>query len=287
MNVTSSDTSYLSARYQVGYGADVNDEPAATKTRDLSGPAWQRRPKRMALAVVEDLVDRIAGRELEAGDLLPPEGRLCEKYGASRTVLREAVQAVEAMRLVRSQQGQGTIVRPLEDWDLLNPVVLAAVIRHDAELAILEDLVDMRRTLESQMAAQAAARATDEQLAEISGIYEQLEAAASDPPRHVQLDLEFHEAIMRASGNRLARAAVLNMLAEGYRSVRYLGDFKEEDCTLSNVDHKEILDCLLDRNAERAEAAMNGHIVRAWLRRRPRRSDEESGSDSRARVSPF
>src|SRR6266404_9258939 len=95
---------------------------------------WPERPRRMALAVADDLVDRIVGGEFPVGSALPNEAALCGHYRASRTVIREAVQSAEAMRLVRAQQGQGTIVRAFEDWDLLNPSVLAATVRHDAEL---------------------------------------------------------------------------------------------------------------------------------------------------------
>jgi DNA-binding FadR family transcriptional regulator len=224
----------------------------------------------MAVAVVEDLVDRIVGGEFQVGAALPNEAALCARYSASRTVIREALQSAEAMHLVRAQQGQGTIVRPFEDWDLMNPVVLAATVNHDAELAILEDLIDVRRSLESQMAAQAAIRASEEQLAEISADYDRLVAEADDPARHRQIDLEFHDTIMRASGNRLGRAAILAILAEGFRSLRYLGDVTPKDCRLANADHEKVLSRLLARDPEGAALSMNEHIVGSWLRRRPR-----------------
>jgi GntR family transcriptional regulator, galactonate operon transcriptional repressor len=231
---------------------------------------WLGRPRRMAFAVVEDLVDRIVGGQFQAGDPLPNELALCANYGASRTVIREALQSAETMHLVRAQQGQGTIVRPLEDWDLLSPLVLAATVRHDAELAILEDLIDMRRALEAQMAAQAAVRATDQQLADISACYDRLVEDADNPARHLQTDLEFHDAIMRASGNRLGRAATLVILAEGFRSLRYLGDSTPERGHVANVGHRQIRDRILAHDAEGAAVCMNEHIVGSWLRRRPR-----------------
>jgi GntR family galactonate operon transcriptional repressor len=249
-------------------------ERAVAEPTAAAGGQWPRRPQRMAVAVVEDLVDRIVGGEFQAGDALPNEASLCAKYGASRTVIREALQSAEAMHLVRAQQGQGTIVRSLEDWDLLNPVVLAATVRHDAELAILDDLVDMRRALESQMAAHAATRATEQQLLDISAAYDRLVLVADDPPSHTQADLEFHDAIMRASANRLARASTLSILGEGLRSLRYLGDITPEDCRISNVSHEQIRDRLLARDADGAAAAMNEHILGTWLRRRPDRSSD-------------
>lgn len=84
--------------------------------------AWPRRPRRLANAVVEDLVDRIVGGESPEGASLPIEPVLCETFGLSRTDVREAVKTLESVRLVRVQ-GHGTTVRPLADWDLLNPLV--------------------------------------------------------------------------------------------------------------------------------------------------------------------
>ena len=137
--------------------------PGMSTTSEDTGSttSWPRRPRRLATALVEDLVDRVVGGEPPEGATLPIEPVLCETFGVSRTVVREAVKSLETMRLVRVQQGQGTTVRPFADWDLLNPLVLAAVVRHDAENAILEDLVDVRRALEAQMAGQAAIRATE------------------------------------------------------------------------------------------------------------------------------
>jgi GntR family galactonate operon transcriptional repressor len=230
---------------------------------------WPRRPKRMALAVTEDLVDRIVSGQFAVGSPLPNEAELCERYQASRTVIREAVQSAEAMRLVRAQQGLGTIVRPLDDWDLAHPDVLAATIQHDAQLAILEDLIDMRRALESQMAAHAAIRASEDDIRTISEAYEGTVAASNDPPAHLRADVAFHDAVMRASGNRLSRVANHKLLTEALGSVRYLGEATPKACRRANVGHKAILERIAAGDPDGAAQAMNDHIVSSWLRRRP------------------
>jgi len=222
--------------------------------------AWPRRPQRLATAVVADLVDRIVGAEFTEGTALPIEPVLCERYAVSRTVIREAVKALEAMRLVRVLQGHGTTVRRFEDWDLLTPVVLAATVRHDAELSILEDLIDVRCTLESQMARQAAGRATD------------ASCENADPARYLKADLDFHDAIMAASGNRLGRAIIHNINAEAFRSLRYIGEPTKEECELSNVAHQAVWERIEARDADGASQAMNDHILGSWQRRRPDRS---------------
>lgn len=236
---------------------------------DGGGERWPKRPARMALAVTEDLVDRIVGGQFQSGSALPKESELCDHYQASRTVTREAVQSVEAMNLVRAQPGLGTIVQPFDEWDLVHPTVLAATIQHDAQLAILEDLIDMRRALEAQMAAHAATRASGEQLRAIVDAYERGVAAAPDPAAHLKADLEFHDAVMRASGNRLSRVATNKLLEEALRSLRYMGESTAQDFSRSNAGHKAIVERITAQDAEGAAKAMNDHIVGSWLRRRP------------------
>jgi GntR family transcriptional regulator, galactonate operon transcriptional repressor len=230
---------------------------------------WPRRPRRLASAVVEDLVDRLVSGELPTGASLPIEPVLCETFGVSRTVVREASKALETMRLVKVQQGQGTTVQPLTDWDLLNPTVLAAVVRHDADNEILEDLVDVRRALESQMAGQAARRATAQERDLIAERMAALEAATHDTADYLRHDVAFHDAIMAASGNRLGRAMIHNLTLEAYRSLRYVGDPDLDELATSTEAHREVCAAVLAGEADRAANAMNTHILDSWHRRRP------------------
>lgn len=241
----------------------TSEDPGSTTT------SWPRRPRRLATALVEDLVDRIVGGEPPEGATLPIEPVLCETFGVSRTVVREAVKTLETMRLVRVQQGQGTTVRPLADWDLLNPLVLAAVVRHDAENAILEDLVDVRRALEAQMAGQAATRATADQQALIVERMAALDAAIPDAAEYLRADVAFHDSILAASGNRLGRAMIHNLTVEAYRSLRYVGDPDERELHISNEAHHAICDAVLSGDGDEAQRLMDAHILEAWHRRRP------------------
>ena len=146
--------------------------------------------------------------ELEPGTLLPNEPRLCEAFGVSRTVIREAIKILEQKGLVRARQGQGTRVAMPDEWNLLDPMVLEASVRSDKDLRILDDVVEVRRVLESEMARQAAVRATAGDRAEMKELLGRLSAEVVTPERHMLTDLRFHDVIMRASGNRLGRAVV-------------------------------------------------------------------------------
>jgi len=165
-------------------------------------------------------------------------------------------------------------VRPVDEWDIVNPVVLAAMIRHDEQFAILEDLVDMRRAHESQMAAHAAIRATPEDIARITAAYEATVAASHNPVLHMQADTAFHDAVWRASGNRLSRSFQNTLATQLTGSPRFVGQPTASDLRRANEGHKRILESIKAGDPEGASHAMNEHITGSWLKRRPKLAPE-------------
>jgi len=230
---------------------------------------WPRRPARLASAVIDTLVDRIVSGEFPQGAALPIEPMLAETFGVSRPVVREAIKALETMRLVQAKQGQGTRILPVNEWDLVNPIVLAAVVRHDSELAILDELVGVRRSLEAQMAREAATRLTPEDRALIEERMGDLDQKIDDPQGYAVADVAFHDAILAASGNRLGRAIINRLTEEAYRSLRYIGEPTQHDREISNIAHRAIRDAVFSGDPDLAAERMNAHILEAWERRRP------------------
>jgi DNA-binding FadR family transcriptional regulator len=160
---------------------------------------WPKRPARLAQAVVESLTDTIVSGAIPPGSTLPVEPDLCETFGVSRITVREAVKSLEAKGLVLARQGYGTTVTSPEEWNLLDPVVLAATVQHDDQLVVLDQLVDIRSTLEAQMTAQAAELATDDDLTAIERLLAQLDEETAVPARFIETDVAFHDRIMQAS----------------------------------------------------------------------------------------
>jgi GntR family transcriptional regulator, galactonate operon transcriptional repressor len=243
----------------------------ATSSPDgFEAPPWPKRPARLGTAVVDVLLDRIVAGELEPGTLLPNEPRLCEAFSVSRTVIREAIKILEQQGLVRAKQGQGTRVAMPDEWNLLDPMVLEASVRHDKDLRILDDVVEVRRVLESEMARQAAVEATAGHRAEMKKLLDRLSAEVVTPDRHMLTDLQFHDVIMRASGNRLGRAVVRAIHSEARTSDRYIGYPQRVDCEASDVGHAQIYDCIAAGDPDGAASAMSEHILGSWLARKGR-----------------
>ena len=232
-------------------------------------PRWPRRPQRLATAVVSDLVDRIVAGEYAEGTSLPIEPVLCDRFSVSRTTIREALRALEAMRLVEVRQGSGSTVRASEDWNLLDPNVLAARVAHDDELQTLDEIVTLRCQLEGAMAARAATRLDEERYANLAALLEQLDGACHDPDRYLDLDVAFHEVIMSASASPLSRAVITTLNTQAFGSGPYIGKPTTADREKSNIGHHEIFQALADRDMDAAGHAMSAHIQQSWLRRRP------------------
>ena len=229
------------------------------------------RPARLADPVIWDLCDQIVGSRLLPTALLPSEPELTAWYGVSRTVVREAVQSLQERGLVQIKQGQGTRVLAESSWNLLDPVVLEATVRHDEDLSILDDLVEVRVALESQMAARTAMSRNAADLELLRELLERLGDALGDPAKYWGLDAEFHDAFMITSGNRLARAVVGSIHEKARGSTRYNGSPDQHDMELGHRGHVAIYEAILAGDPEQAAQAVRDHIFNSWLRRKAAR----------------
>lgn len=235
----------------------------------ISSHEVPRRRQRLAQAVVSSIIDTVVSGAARAGVVLPPEPVLAESFGVSRSTVREAMKLLEAKGLVEVRHGLGTVVRPEDDWNLLEPDVLAAAVRHERGLSVLDELVLVRTALESMLVVRAAVHASDGDLAEIASLHVQMAAEVGTPEAFIESDVLFHDRIMRAAGSRLARPIVRTVHAEARTSALYSGSPTPEDCRISNEEHGEILARLVARDPQGAADALAGHIARAWERRRP------------------
>jgi DNA-binding FadR family transcriptional regulator len=229
----------------------------------------RRQGGRLGSAVVAQLADDIVGGSYQPGSTLPTEADLGAAFGVSRTVVRESVKVLQDKGLVRIVQGKGTLVTDPRSWDMIDDVVLSAVVRHDDTLGILDELVMVRAALEREMAAEAAERASGGQQAAIVAAYAGMERSAADVAAFSEADVEFHDAVMDASGNRLARAIVTSIHGKARTTGRYHGSTSAQAVADTLAEHQRIMDAIGRRDAAAANAAMYAHITGSWARRRP------------------
>jgi DNA-binding FadR family transcriptional regulator len=206
--------------------------------------------------VVHALGRQILSGRVRPGDVLP----LQLGVPVSRTVLREAVKVLAAKGLVEARPKTGTRVRARQDWNLLDPDVLAWQQEDAASAAsFLKKITEVRLIVEPAAAALAAQRARPGELLLIERAYRDMEAAlaerTADYETFDQADMRFHQAIVRACGNdllqQMAQVVYSGLWVSFQATSRLPGKAKA-----SLPKHRAILDSIRKRNAPRAHEAM-------------------------------
>jgi GntR family transcriptional repressor for pyruvate dehydrogenase complex len=205
--------------------------------------------------IAERLVSLIADRKLRPGEKLPSERDLAAMMQVSRPSLREALRALDMMKIIEIRHGSGTFVASLRPERL---------VEHFDFVFSLDDstfaqALAARAMLEPSLAAEAAQNATEAELAEISTCWERAAVSVHDPKLFLEVDLELHQLITAAVHNQIIARFMSTLyrlgLASRMRTVALKG-VREQ----SLRDHQAIVDALLRRDPEAAASTMQKHI---------------------------
>ena len=201
------------------------------------------------------LPDRIAERQLRPGDKLPSERDLAAMMHVSRPSLREALRALDMMKIIEIRHGSGTYVASLQPERLVEHFDFVFSL-DDSTFA---EALAARAMLEPSLAATAARNATEAALAAISACIERAATSVHDAKLFLEIDLELHQLITDAVHNQIIARFMGTLsrlgLASRMRTVALKG-VREQ--TL--LDHQAIVAALLRRDAEAAAASMQHHI---------------------------
>jgi len=221
-----------------------------------------KRPYRLSEEIAAEITDQIVRGVYPPGTALPNETRLCEIFGVSRPVIREALKVIEQKGLVRIRQGEGTTALAREEWNLLDPDVLRNSLENQGSSTLREDVVALRRDLEMNMVRRATLRLTPADLEELKGLLETMDTV-SDPQLLHLADSRFHSLIHQASGNDIARTIVLLLVTE----VTTAGSLNPGRDVYgdSNLSHRNVYERLVAGDSEGAAQAMGEHIAQRWF----------------------
>ncbi len=192
---------------------------------------------------------------LRPGDRLPTERELAERFGVSRSSVRDAIRVLELMGLVEPRQGECTVVRDLSPEAVVNP--LASLLLRSR--ALLSDLLDVRKMIEPHLAARAAVHATDDDLARLQEILDRQRAKAERGELAVEEDSEFHYTIATAARNQVI-LRVLDVLMDLLRTSRERSLQVPGRLERSLEGHRRIVAAIRRRDPAAAEAAMRRHL---------------------------
>ncbi len=234
-----------------------------------SSPAGLRRPRNLALAVVDALADRIREGSLGPGAKLATESALMTEFGVSRTVIREALSKLQAAALVQTRHGIGTFVT----YGGSDSAVFR--IRAD-QLATLHDVIamlELRIGIETEAAGLAAQRRTGDNLAAMRRALISFTQAVGEGRNAVGPDFQFHLEIMRATQNPHFSSLLQSLGATTIPRARLdssaaSADEQQAYLRRVNAEHGSILDAIENQDSEAARAAVRTHLANSRERRR-------------------
>ena len=230
-----------------------------------------RRPRTLALALVEAMGERIREGRLATGDKLPTESEIMAEFGVSRTVVREAISKLQASGLVETRHGIGTFVLGLAEG---NGFRIAP-----EQFATLRDVIsvlELRIGVETEAAALAAGRRTADNLAAMRRALDAMTQAVEEGRDAVAADFQFHSEIARATQNdhfvqlMTTLGAMIIPRARLDAGASDIERDHERQAYLRrvNAEHESILDGITAQDADAARAAMRTHLANSRERRR-------------------
>jgi DNA-binding FadR family transcriptional regulator len=239
----------------------VESNVAATSpTADAAADPVVRR--KLSHEVFDRLVRTIQSGELAPDDQLPSERELMQRYGVGRPAIREAMQALQQMGLIRIAHGERARVT-LPTADAIIDQVSGAMVQLLTRVpGGLDELKDARLLFEVGLAQIAARRVTPASAASLHAAHRACQQARGDHGRFVAADMAFHREIAAMSGNMLIRALSLGMLDW---LTKFRGDLVTargaEQLTLA--EHERIAVAIAAGDPAAAAAAMTEHLSRA------------------------
>jgi GntR family transcriptional repressor for pyruvate dehydrogenase complex len=236
----------------------------------MNAPLEAHKPRTLAVDLAERLGTRVADGHYAPGAKLPKEAALMAEFGVSRTVVREAISNLQASGKVHTRHGIGTFVLSPEE---------ALPFRIEREqLGTLSDviaLLEVRIGLETEGAALAASRRTNEDLAHIRRAIEAFSLAVQEGRHAVDADLGFHSALAQATGNPHFKALLTAIGSQGIPRSRLAKQDPLDAGRLAYLqrvqqEHEAIYNAIEAQDPEAARAAMRTHLSnsRDRLRRR-------------------
>jgi GntR family transcriptional repressor for pyruvate dehydrogenase complex len=208
--------------------------------------------------IAEQIEQRILSGELHQGDRLPTERELAEQFQASRTAVREAMKILAQRGLIEMRPGRGTIVIDGAHQALQNSIGLVLKLNL-REVGGSENLVEVREILETQIAALATTRATEQDIAAMQEAIRQMDENIENADAFIDADNRFHEALALATHNTLI-LLLLNSIVHLLSEQRKLIFSTEGGPQRGQFHHRRILDAVTAHDPDAACNAMRAHL---------------------------
>lgn len=205
--------------------------------------------------VAEQIHQLVVQGVLKPGDRLPPERELAEKFGVSRSSIRDALRTLEMMGVAESHHGTGTVVGDFSVDSVAVPLSRLLVRKRH----LVAELLDVRSIIEPALASRAAIHASEEQIAHLEDVLRRQRDRIRRGEDAIEEDSEFHYGIALAAGNSVALKIVdllMDLLSESRTQWLQAPGRREK----SYAGHLRIFKAIKCRDEAAAREAARKHL---------------------------
>jgi DNA-binding FadR family transcriptional regulator len=222
----------------------------------------------LTFTTIERILDFVREKKLQAGESLPSEVEMIKMFGVSRVILREAFSYLKGLGIIESRRGSSF---KIAKTDFVK--VLERTLSHISFFGPdnFEGLFDLRRRLEIGSIGDAVTNASEKDIEKIRAAMNKLEAFAVKKVKtlaeYETLELEFHQAIVKASGNQIL--ALVNVALKNYFNVAFRNDDESRHSSMAIIlstldrellEHRMITYAFELKWPEIAEACLRKHL---------------------------
>ena len=214
------------------------------------------RTSRLYEQIVQQIEESIVKGDLKAGDQLPAERDLAQRFGVSRTAVREAVKALREKGLVEAYSGRGTFITDGTTQAVRQSLDLMVKIGQPEGST---HLAEVRAILEPEIAALAAIRIQEPELSTMREAVTTMDRAFKDPEAYIEADLDFHLALAEGAANPLILSlldSIVGLLREQRLRIFKVPGGPER----GQIYHKRILDAVERHDSEKSREGMRAHL---------------------------
>lgn len=213
--------------------------------------------EKLSSSIARELEQKILRKEFMAEQPLPSEARLCEYFGVSRTVIREAIQQLKSYGIIHSVTGSGNYVSKNNTSDLKRNITLLAKLNEGTKL--YHEILQLRELLELDCIKMACHNSTPELVKNLRSHIKTMAESHHDFDAFAKADHAFHLEIMKASGNELF-CAILESMYENFLQVsRKIYEVKGA-ITRVTREHRLILQAISKKDEQEAVKLLGQHI---------------------------
>jgi DNA-binding FadR family transcriptional regulator len=218
--------------------------------------------RKLSDQVLERMQDLIMSGEIAAGEPLPSEHELMERFGVGRPAVREALQSLHTMGLITISHGERSRVNSLSADAVLRQGDAIARVLLSTGPQNLEHLKEARRLFEIGMVRVGTPKATSGDISDLRELIDRQRSELGDPIAFIGADIDFHRRIAQLSANPICSAVSEAMLGWLFRFHSDLLIWSgHEDITLA--EHAAIVDAIEAKEVERAASEMEAHLNRS------------------------